>query len=242
MTFGAGAYALGFLAGLLSILSPCVLPLLPLVLATSAGAHRRGPLALAAGLALSFAIVGTAIAWAAGQLGFDAGVLRVVGAVMLVVLGLVLLSSGLQMRFASATSGVANAGHTLLARLSPEGLGGQFVIGLVLGVVWSPCVGPTLGSAVALASQGEDLASIALLMLVFGLGAGLPLLALGLLSRSAMARMRGALMATGKAGKTLLGLALVAIGLLIASGTDKRVEAWAVDHSPAWLTELTTRY
>ena len=242
MTFGVGSYALGFAAGLLSILSPCVLPLLPLVLGSAAQAHARGPLALAAGLALSFAVVGTAIAWFAGHLGLDASLLRSVGAIALIALGAVLLSSGLQQRFALATSGLSDAGNSMLARLRLDDLRGQFVIGLVLGLVWSPCVGPTLGSAIALASQGTDLAAIALLMLVFGLGAGLPLIALGAMSRGAMVRIRGALMTTGKAGKLLFGAAMIAIGLLILVGVDKSLETWLVDHSPAWLTELTTRY
>ena len=242
MTFGAGSYALGFVAGLLSILSPCVLPLVPLVLASAAAAHRRGPAVLAAGLALSFAVVGTAVAWAAGRLGFDTGAMRFAGAVVLVILGVVLLSSALQQRVALATAGVADRGNAILGALSPEGLRGQFAIGLVLGVVWSPCVGPTLGSAVVLASRGTDLGAIALLMALFGIGAALPMLGLGLLSRTAMTRARGALLATGRWGKSAFGIVLVAVGVLIASGIDKRVETWGVEHSPAWLTELTTRY
>jgi cytochrome c biogenesis protein CcdA len=112
----------------------------------------------------------------------------------------------------------------------------------VLGVIWSPCVGPTLGAATTLASQGKDLAQIALLMALFGLGAGTPLVLLGSLSRSAVTRWRGRLMAAGQGGKWLLGVLMLAIGITILSGWDKRFEAWAVDASPAWLTNLTTRY
>jgi len=108
--------------------------------------------------------------------------------------------------------------------------------------VWSPCVGPTLGAASVLAAKGEDLAQVALTMLAFGIGAALPLMLLGLLSREAMMRWRGRLMETGKAGKTLLGVLLVAVGLLVATNLDKRIETVLVDASPAWLTELTTRF
>jgi cytochrome c biogenesis protein CcdA len=108
--------------------------------------------------------------------------------------------------------------------------------------VWSPCVGPTLGAASVLAAKGEDLGRVALTMLAFGIGAALPLLLLGLVSREAMLRWRGRLMETGKAGKVLLGLLLVTVGLLVATNADKRIETMLVDASPAWLTELTTRF
>ncbi len=242
MIFNAGTYALGFVAGALSILSPCVLPLVPILLTSAAQAHARGPLALAAGLSLSFAVIGTAVAWAAANLGLDPTAFRIVGAVALALIGVVLLSSGLQQRFALATSGIGNVGQGVLSRLRLDDLRGQFVIGLVLGIVWSPCVGPTLGAAVLLASQGSQLPQIALMMAIFGLGAGVPLVALGLISRGAMMRMRGNFLAAGKTGKMVLGTAMLVVAALIVLGTDKAIETWLVDRSPAWLTELTTRY
>lgn len=242
MMFGLGSYGFSLLAGVLSTLSPCVLPIIPILLGSAANAHPRAPLALAGGLALSYAIVGSVLAWAGASLGLDTSVFRSVGAALLGLLGIVLMSTGLQHRFASATSGIGDAGNRMISAIALEGLRGQFAIGLVLGVVWSPCVGPTLGAAVVLASQGSDLPQVALLMAVFGMGAALPVVVLGQLSRGAMAKARGGLMQAGKAGKTLLGVALVAIAALILSGADKPIETWIVDHSPTWLTNLTTRY
>jgi cytochrome c biogenesis protein CcdA len=122
------------------------------------------------------------------------------------------------------------------------GLKGQFSLGLLLGLVWSPCVGPTLGAASLLASQGKDLLQAATVMAAFGLGAALPLLGLGLLSREAMLGWRNRLMRAGKGGKTVLGLLLLGLGLMIATGLDKRLEAYVVAISPDWLTDLTTRF
>lgn len=242
MPFGLASYGFGLLAGLLSTLSPCVLPIIPILLGSAANAHRRAPLALAGGLALSYAILGTALAWAGSALGVDTSVLRGVGAATLGLLGIVLLSPGLQQRFASATSGIGDTGNTILSRIRLDGLWGQFAIGLVLGVVWSPCVGPTLGAAVVLASQGTDLPQVAFLMGVFGIGAALPVVVLAQVSRSAMTRIRGRLMLAGKTGKMVLGATMMAIAALILSGVDKPLEAWMVNHSPTWLTNLTTRY
>lgn len=242
MEFGAGSYGFGLLAGLLSTLSPCVLPILPILLGSAVNAHPRAPLALAAGLALSYAVIGTALVWAGSVLDIDTSVFRTLGAVLLGLLGLVLVSGNLQQRFAAATSGLANAGEQLIARMRIDGLWGQFCIGLVLGMVWSPCVGPTLGAALVLASQGSHLPQVAVLMGIFGAGAALPVVALAYVSRGAMVRMRGKLLQAGKSGKALLGATLLALAVLMLTGTDKLMEAWLVEQSPSWLTELTTRY
>ena len=242
MEFGLGSYGFGFLAGLLSTLSPCVLPIIPILLGSAVNAHKRAPLALAAGLAISYAVIGTSLAWAGSALDIDTSLFRTLGAVLLGLLGLVLMSGNLQQRFASGTSGFANAGDKLIAHMRLDGLWGQFFIGLVLGIVWSPCVGPTLGAAVVLASQGSHLPQVALLMGSFGAGAALPVGALAYVSRGAMLKMRGKLMQAGKTGKAVLGAIMVVLAALILTGTDKLIEAWLVDQSPSWLTQLTTRF
>lgn len=242
MDFGIATFGLGYLAGVLSTLSPCVLPLIPILLATAVGAHRLGAYALALGLALSFSLVGIFVATLGAALGLDPATFRTAAAVMLIAFAIVLLSPRLQERFATATSGLSSAGDSLLSRIHLDGLAGQFIVGLLLGIIWSPCVGPTLGAATTLASQGQNLGQIALLMAVFGIGAGTPLVVLGTLSRSTVLRVRSRMLAAGKNGKLLLGVLMLAIGIAILSGLDKRFEAWAVDVSPAWLTDLTTRY
>lgn len=242
MTLGLGSYGFGLLAGLLSTLSPCVLPILPILLGSATAAHPRAPLALATGLALSYAVIGTLIAWAGSAIGIDTTYFRNVGAMILGMLGLVLMSASLQQRFASATSRIGDAGNNFISSLNVNGLRGQFIIGLALGVVWSPCVGPTLGVAIVLASQGSHLPQVALLMGIFGLGAALPVVGLAYLSRAAMMKVRGKLMHAGKAGKIALGAVMVGIALLILSGADKQLEAWLVAISPVWLTSLTTRF
>ena len=240
MEFGLGTYGIGFAAGSLSVLSPCVLPLLPILIGTAASAHRRGPLALAAGLTLSFAVIGVLLASAGARLGLDQAVFRNIAALALLGFGVLLLSTGMQERFAVAASGASSVGQGMLSRLTLDGLSGQFVLGLLLGVVWSPCVGPTLGATITLASQGQQLAQVMLVMALFGLGAGLPLVILGSLSREAMLRMRGKLLAAGQQGKKVLGAVMLLIGIFILTGLDKKFETWVLDVAPAWLTQLGT--
>jgi len=242
MNFGAATYGLGLVAGALSTLSPCVLPLVPVVIASAVNAHRWGALALGLGLALSFAFIGIFLAMAGASLGLDPDTFRTVGAVILAVFGLILLVPKLQDVFASATARLSNSGNQLLARVTFEGITGQFLVGLLLGVVWSPCVGPTLGAATTLASQGRDLAQIGLLMLIFGIGAAAPLVLFGSLSRASLTKVRGRLLNAGKYGKQLLGIVMLSLGVLIATGADKSVEAWILDRTPDWLTAVTTRF
>src|SRR5687767_981181 len=161
--------ALAFLAGVLSILSPCVLPLVPIVLGAAISEHRFGPLALAAGFAVAFTVLGLMIALVGFALGIDANALRFAAAIVMIALGSVLLLPALQVRFAAAGGPVANWTEQNFGGFSTAGLGGQFAVGLLLGAVWSPCVGPTLGAASLLASQGSDLGQVAATMAVFGL-------------------------------------------------------------------------
>src|SRR6202035_2787918 len=242
MSIGAATYGLGLVAGALSILSPCVLPLVPVLIASAVNAHRWGALALGAGLALSFAIIGIFLATVGASLGLDPDTFRTVGAVILAIFGLILLVPQLQNVFASATGALSNTGNVLLARVTFEGFPGQFLVGLLLGVVWSPCVGPTLGAATTLASQGRDLGQIALLMLVFGIGAAAPLVLVGSLSRASLMHLRGRLLQTGKYGKQLLGFIMLGLGALIVTGTDKSIESWILDRTPDWLTNITTKF
>ena len=232
---------LAFLAGILSVLSPCVLPLLPLVLGAAASEHRLGPAALATGLALSFVVIGLFVATVGFAIGLDTDVFRTVAAILLVLVGLVLMVPAVQTRLAVAAGPVSDWTETRFGGFSTAGLLGQFGVGLLLGAVWSPCVGPTLGAASLLASQGRDLGTVALTMFLFGIGAALPLLLLGTLSREVLMRWRNRMMSAGKGLKAALGLILVVSGAVILAGYDKAIETALVNASPSWLTDLTTR-
>jgi cytochrome c-type biogenesis protein len=240
MDFGPGTYALGFVAGVVSVLSPCVLPLIPILIASALSKHRFGTLALAGGLSLSFAAVGTVLAYLGVNAGLDPELLRRVAAALMTVFGIVMLSTRLSAGFAMLGSRVGNMGQGALGSVSGAGLGAQFCVGLLLGLVWSPCVGPTLGAATTLAAQGRHLGQIALLMMVFGLGAGAPLVLLGGASRASLLRSRGLLASLGSVSKTALGLVFVVLGFVVLLGYDRNVESALLSVSPMWLTRLTT--
>jgi cytochrome c-type biogenesis protein len=233
---------LAFLAGLVSIFSPCVLPLLPVVLGTAVSEHRLGPAALAAGLALSFLVLGLFVATIGFSLGLDGEFFRDLAALLLLLVGVILVVPTLQARLSMLTAPFGNWVQDRFGGGQRQGLPGQFAVGILLGAVWTPCIGPTLGAASVLAAQGRDLVQVGLTMFVFAVGAALPLLLLGLASREALMRWRGRMLATGSTGKMVLGIILVLTGAIILTGIDKPLEAALLQITPAWMTEIGTRF
>jgi len=219
-----------------------VLPILPIVLGTAAERNRFAPLALAIGLTFAFVGVGLFLATAGHGIGLDADRLRLVAGILVVGFGIWLLVPALQAPFARAASPLLGWADKRFAALSGDGIATPFVAGALLGVVWSPCVGPTLGAASLLAAEGRDLSQVGLVMFAFGLGASLPLLAIGLVSRRALPALRSGLVVAGRGLKVALGGALVLVGVMAITGFDRILEAGLVNISPEWLTDLTSRF
>ena len=147
-------------AGILSTLSPCVLPLLPVVLGTAVSKHRYGPVALAGGLALSFVAIGLFVALIGFSIGLDLSVFRTAAGLLMIAIGAVLMMPRLQMQFATVAGPVGNWTEQRFGGFDTAGLKGQFLLGLLLGAVWSPCVGPTLGAASIMAARGENIGEV----------------------------------------------------------------------------------
>lgn len=231
-----------FIAGTLTVLSPCVLPVLPMVLGAAAAQGRSGPVFLAIGLTLSFVTIGMFVALFGFAIGLDEGVFRQIAAMLMIAVGIVLAVPVLQTRLATAGGPLSGWVDNRFAGSSGANKGGAFGLGLLMGAIWAPCVGPTLGAASVMAAQGENLFAVTLTMILFGIGSALPLLILGFLSREVLMRWRGHMLSLGGGMKTLLGVLLVLTGFLVLSGYDKLAEAFLVETSPDWLTELTTRF
>ena len=236
------ALLLSYLAGLLTTLNPCVLPMLPLVLAGTASSGRGGPLAFAAGMTGAFTVVGLFVATIGIGLGVTPQLLRQIAAAMFVAFGLVLLVPPLQMRLSLATAGLATGADALAGRVTAGGLARPALIGALAGAMWSPCSGPALGAAVALATEAGDLGAAAIRMLVFGAGASSVLVALAYGSRAALAARRDVLLASTAWIKPLAGAVFIAVGLAVLTGVDKRLEIAVLDSLPDWYALFTTRY
>ncbi len=234
--------AFSLLAGALSTLSPCVLPIVPIIMSSAMQVARLGPIALLAGLALSYTLVGTGLALFGSSLGVDAGWVRNISAGLMILFGTMFLMPALQQGLVKLLTPLTAGANAQIANFKADSLWGQGLLGLMLGLVWSPCVGPTLGAAVTLASQGDSALQALLTMFVFGLGAALPMGLLAYGSRAAMSGRRKAMGEAGLWGKRVMGVGLVLVGALVLSGADHFLEAWLTRQMPPWLLDLTTRF
>lgn len=230
---------LGYLAGLLTLINPCVLPVLPIVLATALQAHKLGPVAVAAGMSLSFVTLGMFVTVAGYALGLDETTIANAGAVLMIGFGVVLLVPRFSAGFATATAGMSAQADGHLDQVDRSGLRGQFLGGLLLGAVWSPCIGPTLGGAISLASQGESLLLAGAIMASFALGVSTIILALGYGARAAIMRRQAMMRTLASKARPAMGIVFVAVGAMILFKVHHMLEAWAVQNLPAWLIDLS---
>jgi cytochrome c-type biogenesis protein len=231
---------LSLAAGSLTTLSPCVFPLLPLVLGGALQNHRLAPVALGLGMALSFAGIGVLVGTVGEAVGLDGDLVRVAGAWLLIGFALVLLVPSWNARFTHWMTPLASGAQSASTHFSGGSLGSALMLGGVLGLVWSPCSGPLLASALTLvASEGGSLRGGAILGL-FGIGAAVPLVAVAYASRAGFTRARGWVMARIAGIKNAFAVLLGAMGAAILTGADKwleaRVNAWLPD---GWLRVTT---
>ena len=232
-------YFWAYVAGTLTLINPCVLPLLPIIIATALQGSRLGPLALAGGLTVSFAVVGVGVTAFGHLVGIDEDVINRTAAIMMMLFGVVLLVPRAQNLISMATASFASGANSKIDEVDNSGVLGQFLIGLLLGAVWSPCIGPTLGGAIGLAASGDGLLEATLTMIVFGLGVSTILLALSYGSREVLLRRQKALMALMPRAKMFMGIALLLVGIAIWFHFDRVIEGWFLDLMPAWLVDLS---
>jgi cytochrome c biogenesis protein CcdA len=234
-----GHLFLALAAGGLSTLNPCVFPLLPLVVGGSLQAHRAGPVFMGMGMVASFALIGLLVGVAGPALGIDSDSIRTAGGALLLLLGAVMLVPALNEHFTRLMTPLADGADGLSSRINATSLGGSFLLGGLLGLVWSPCSGPLLISALTLvASEGGALRGT-LILGAFGLGAAVPLIAAAYASRASFARMRGWVLGHIKALKTGFGILLVGLGIAILMNWDKRLESLVIPFLPDWWVSLT---
>lgn len=232
-------FVFAYLAGLLTLINPCVLPVLPIVLATALQASRHGPLAIAAGLSLSFVTLGVLVTAFGHAIGLTVDTLAQAGAVLMIGFGLILLIPRFSAAFSTATASMAAQADSQLDHIDRTTLRGQFIGGLLLGAVWSPCVGPTLGGAISLASQGENLGFATAIMVAFAAGVSTIILALGYGARSALQRNQPFMRKIATAARPLMGAVFLVVGLALLFRLHHIAEAWLLDIMPAWLIDFS---
>jgi cytochrome c biogenesis protein CcdA len=234
-------WGLSLAAGSLTTLSPCVFPLLPLVMGGATQRHRAAPLAMAVGMTLSFAVLGVVIGSLGDSLGLSPENVRTFAAALLIAFGLTMLVPQLNERLTNLISPLASSANQASASLDTGSLKGAFLLGGLLGLIWSPCSGPLLGTALTLVATEGGAARGALILGLFGAGAAIPLVAVAYLSRAGFSRIQSWVVKHADQTKKIFGIVLLLVGLAILSGADRWLELQVNNRLPDAWVELTVR-
>ncbi len=204
---GAPSPLIAFAFGILSVLSPCILPVIPLIAAYSTKSGKYVPITIVIGLSTSFTLMGVLASAFGSVFQRYSTMLYTIGGVIIMLLGLCMIFDVIEQKIRriipntglSTKFSMANAGTTA----------GGFIFGLSLGIIWIPCVGPILGAILAIVAVEGDILYGAILLAIYSLGLGIPLLALAYVSQFTLKSLNKYSMTI----KRVSGVILVLMGL-----------------------------
>lgn len=228
-----------FISGLVTILAPCIWPLLPIVLSSAAaGKSRRRPLGITLGIMLSFGFFTLAISFLVNALHLDTNILRLIAVVVLGFLGLSLLIPQLTQILESVVSGLSSTMGSGLQNTNRDFVGG-FVTGLSLGIVWAPCAGPIFASIAALSIMGHVSLELVAIATAYIIGIGIPLFLFTVAGQHILQKSHLITPYTAKIQQAF-GLIILLMSLAIYTNYDKLIEAKLLNAFPSYTNVLTS--
>jgi cytochrome c biogenesis protein CcdA/thiol-disulfide isomerase/thioredoxin len=223
-----------FIAGVVTVLSPCILPVLPIILSGSVGEGKQRPLGVVAGFVCSFTFFTLFLSTLVQFTGISADVLRSGSVATIIIFGIALLTPKVQ--------GVLEQLFSFFTRFSPkqqkEGFLGGFVLGLSLGLIWTPCVGPILASVISLALSGSVTTTAFFITLAYSLGTSLPMLAVIYGGRKLLQKVPWLFANTEKIQKAF-GVVMIAVGIAMMFNLDRQFQTWVLATFPTYGVGLT---
>ena len=227
MTTSTLSISLALLGGVLNVLSPCVLPILPVLLGRSLQSHTYGPVSLLGGLIAGFALAGSLLGVTASWFTGLANLLRNGAIALLLFLGLLAIFPTWSYRIFTYIP-VDN----WAIKTRRIGLMGEFLLGTQLGLLWTPCAGPVLGGILVLAAVNHQIIGAFWLLLAYGIGAGLPLLVIAYGGRVLSQRILN-LRSHSAVLQRIGGVAIAATAIAILLGWDVQIQLWLAPFFPA---------
>ncbi|MCX9013371.1 MAG: cytochrome c biogenesis CcdA family protein [Candidatus Methanoperedens sp.] len=230
-----------FIAGLATVITPCVLPILPAVLSGSVGSRLR-PIAIVTGMSITFTLMGILIS-AVASFGYITDYLRWFSIFFIIGMGAVLFDDEINNEYVKITSSIVDFGRqhvtflgSLESKVPQGGLFGGLFLGMSLGIIWIPCVGPILGSVLAFVAESSgssgNLLHAASLLIVYSMGVSIPMLIIAYSGKSVSGRVSW-FVKRGHFFKKLSGLMLILVGLMMLFGIDKFLQAKLLPYFPA---------
>jgi cytochrome c biogenesis protein CcdA/thiol-disulfide isomerase/thioredoxin len=230
--------AFAFVSGVITILSPCILPVLPIVLSGSVGGGRARPFGVLAGFVASFTVFTLALSAIVQALGIPVDALRIAAVVLVILFGLVMVVPWLQDRFEVLAARIARRRAGRGSPATRQGFWSGLLVGLSLGLIWTPCVGPIMASVISLAlTQHVDSGSV-LITLAYTLGTSIPMLGVMLGGRALVSRVP-ALTRHAAGIQKGFGVLMIVMGIAIGVGWDRQFQSFVLRALPGYGTGLT---
>ncbi|MGY3546673.1 cytochrome c-type biogenesis protein [Bradyrhizobium sp. USDA 4472] len=218
------------LAGILTIAAPCTLPVLPILLGASIGrSSQLRPAMIALGFVVSFSAVALLLGALTRTFDFDPNVLREAAAVLLLGFGLLMLWPAPFEWLSIRLNGWLNLGTT--SGVQREGALGGLMLGTTLGLVWTPCAGPVLGSILTLVATSKNLAWAGTLLVAYAIGAAVPMLVIAYGGQAAITRVRSLARVSPRLQQGF-GVVVIAFALAAYFQYDTLIVAWLTGFYP----------
>ena len=221
-----------FLSGLVTILAPCIWPLLPIILSTSSTGGKRKPLGITFGIMTSFTLFTLTISTLVALFHFDPDILRLIAVVVIGLLGLTLIIPSLS----KVTEGLVSRFTGSLSMVLPtkgSGFIGGYITGFSLGIVWSPCAGPILATIATLSATAMVNTRIVAVTLAYVAGIGIPLFIFATAGSYLLTKSRSLSPYLGRI-QQVFGVIMIVTAVLIYTNYDKVIQAKLLDLLPAY--------
>lgn len=229
---------IAFISGILTVFSPCVLPILPIVLASGIDGNTRRIKGMVVGLIVSFTIASLLLATLVRVLGIPADTVRLFAVGLLVIFGLSLVFPRL---WGKVQVWIEKYWRFLPSQNKSSGFSGGFIAGVSLGIVWTPCIGPVVAAVATLAAVSAFSFSAVLIALAYALGTGIPLYFIAK-SGSKVIQKLSFVKKENQKIRQVFGLVILVTAFFIWSGADRAFQAWTINNLPDSWTQLVTTF
>jgi cytochrome c biogenesis protein CcdA/thiol-disulfide isomerase/thioredoxin len=227
-----------FLAGIVTILSPCILPVLPIILSGSVTGSKKYPYGVVAGFILSFTFFTIFLSSIVKLTGISGDAVRNFAIVIIFVFGLVLIFPKLLVQFEILASKLVSKTGSNSGGVKRDGIWGGFIVGCSLGLIWTPCVGPILASVIALSISGTVAGSSLLIVLSYAIGTAIPMFAILYGGRQVINKVPG-LLANLPRIQAIFGVIMILMSIALYFQVERSLQSYVLEKFPKYGAGLT---